>query len=110
MVGPGSGGTIDPGHIARIEADPEFIRLTRQRSRLGLAVTAVIVVVYFGYILLLAYAPGLMRSHVSDSITLGFPLGLGVLLITFLLVALHVGRSASVFDPACARIVDRSRT
>jgi len=105
-----SDGAIPSGIVARIEADPDFATLTRQRSRLGLSVVAAIIVIYFGYILLLAFAPALMRTHVTSSITLGFPLGLGVLVITFLLVAIYVGRSAAVLDPACARIVARSRS
>jgi uncharacterized membrane protein (DUF485 family) len=108
-VGPGAArDTAGPDLVARIVADPEFQTLVRQRNRLGLFVVGTIIVVYFGYILLLAFAPGLMRSKVSSAITTGFPLGLGVLVVTFLLVAFYVGRSASKLDPDVARIVERA--
>ncbi len=101
---------IEEATVARIAADPELAALTRARSRLGLAVVGAMVVVYFGYILLLAFAPTLMRSHVTAHITASFPLGFAVLVITFALVAFHVARSASHIDPVRERIVARSRT
>lgn len=91
----------------RISADPAFLELIRRRDRLGFVVVGSIVVIYFGYILLLAFAPGLMRSHVTTTITAGFPLGLGVLVATFLLVALYVWRSRMILDRMSDEIVNR---
>jgi uncharacterized membrane protein (DUF485 family) len=106
MVGPQARIAVDP---IRIEADPLFQDLVRERRRLGAIVSALMVAIYFGYILLLAFAPGLMRERVSSSITLGFPLGLGVLLATFALVAFYVWRSGTRFDPMVADIVARNQ-
>lgn len=91
----------------RISADPAFLELVRRRDRLGFVVVGSIVVIYFGYILLLAFAPGLMRSHVTTTITAGFPLGLGVLVATFLLVAFYVWRSRTILDRMSDEIVNR---
>ncbi|MBE7209604.1 MAG: DUF485 domain-containing protein [Gluconacetobacter diazotrophicus] len=98
-----------PGHpdqaaVARTLADPAFRDLVRERGRTGAIVVGATVVMYFGYILLLAFAPGLMHERVTTEITAGFPLGLGVMVITFGLVAFYVRRSSARFDPLIARL------
>lgn len=90
--------------MVRTLADPAFRELVRERGRLGRIVVGITVVVYFGYILLLAFAPALMHSHTTPVITTGFPLGLGVMVITFLLVAFYVQRSRRRFEALIARV------
>lgn len=104
---PGSGiaGELNAGEIARIEANPDFRRLVASRASLGATLVILTMVIYFGYIFLLAFAPGIMRSHATDVITMGFPLALGVIVVTILIVAFYVSRANGAFDRLRARVV-----
>jgi uncharacterized membrane protein (DUF485 family) len=84
--------------------NPDFQELERTRGRLGWTLTAIMLVVYFGFILMVAFAPKLMATPVFGDITLGFPLGLGVIVIAILLTGLYVLRANDAFDKLTRRI------
>jgi uncharacterized membrane protein (DUF485 family) len=86
---------------------PDFQELVRARSRLGWTLTAVMLVAYFGFVVLVAWAPGLMGTPVLGVMTLGFPLGLGVILIAIGLTGFYVLRANSRFDTLTRRIQER---
>ena len=89
----------------RIRANPAFIRLERRRSAFSWTLTAVILAVYFGFILLVAFAPGVMAMRVTPSISLGFPLGLGVIVVAVALTGLYVVRANGEFDRLTREVV-----
>jgi uncharacterized membrane protein (DUF485 family) len=101
MLDPRSAG--DPRHI---RANPAFAVLVRKRRALAWVLTAAILVVYFGFIFLVAFAPGLMATPVSTTITLGFPLGLGVIIAAIVLTGIYVLRANAEFDRLTRRIVE----
>jgi len=95
---------MDEIALARLEASPAFEELVRTRGRLGRTLTAAILVIYFGFVVLVAWAPGLMGTPVFGIMTLGFPLGLGVILSAIALTGFYVLRANSSFDALTKRI------
>ncbi len=85
--------------------NPDFRELERVRGRLGWTLTAAILIVYFGFVFMVAFAPGLMATPVFGSMTLGFPLGLFVILFAIAITGFYVQRANAVFDVLTARIV-----
>ena len=96
---------MDDETCARLRATPAFTELERSRGRLGWTLTALILVIYFGFVLLVAFAPGLMATPVFGPMTLGFPLGLGVIVSAILLTGIYVLRANGSFDALTRRIV-----
>ena len=91
---------------ARLRATPTFRQLEHSRGRLGLALTATMLAIYFGFVGLVAFAPALMGTPVLGTMTLGFPLGLGVILSAILLTGIYVLRANSTFDALTRRVVE----
>ena len=61
--------------------------------------------VYCGFILLVAFAPDLLKQRIGDGVTtLGFPLGLGVILVAIALTGIYVWRANSEFDRLTAEL------
>jgi uncharacterized membrane protein (DUF485 family) len=87
-----------------VRENPDFVELERTRGRLGWTLTAIMLVIYFGFIFLVAFAPGLMATPVFGIMTLGFPLGLFVILSAIALTGFYVVRANSAFDRLTARI------
>jgi len=87
-----------------VRDNPDFVELERTRGRLGWTLTAIMLVIYFGFIFLVAFAPGLMATPVFGIMTLGFPLGLFVILSAIALTGFYVMRANSAFDRLTARI------
>jgi uncharacterized membrane protein (DUF485 family) len=96
---------MDEQTCARISASPAFKELERSRGALGWTLTALILVIYFGFVFLVAFAPKLLGTPVAGTLTLGFPLGLGVILSAIVLTGIYVARANSRFDALTRKIV-----
>ncbi len=84
-------------------ANPKFQRLVRSRTTLGLVLTALMLVIYYGFILLIAFDNGFLSKVVVGSVTsMGLVIGLGVLISAFVLVAIYVAVANTRFDAMTA--------
>ncbi len=92
--------------IEQIRNHPAFLELERQRSVFGWTLAAIMMVIYYGFILVLAFAPEVMAIRVGSGVmTLGFPLGLGVILSAIVLTGIYVLRANGQFDRLTRQIV-----
>jgi uncharacterized membrane protein (DUF485 family) len=97
--------------FARIAADPRYRELVRRRSRFTWALTAIMLAVYFGYIVLIAFDKEFLAQPMSagSATSLGIPIGLGVILIAIVLTGIYVRRANRDFDPMLAAVLEASR-
>jgi len=65
-------------------------RLAARRWRVALGLTAAMLAVYFGFILLIAFAKPLMGAPVAGQLTLGILLGVLVIISAWLLTWIYV--------------------
>ncbi len=87
------------GRTQAIEADERYRRLVATRSRFAWTLTALMLVIYFGYILLIAFEPQWLARPIGAGVTsIGIPLGIGVIVAGIVLTALYVRRANAVFD------------
>jgi uncharacterized membrane protein (DUF485 family) len=93
-----------------IQRNPKYQQLVKQRSSYGWTLTLVMLFIYFGFILLIGYAPKFLGTPMGDSVmTVGLPIGLFVILSAFVLVAIYVRRANSTYDSLIRAIVEESR-
>ena len=63
-------------------------------------------IVYFGFILLVAYAPHFLGTPMGTGVTtIGIPIGLLVIVSAILLTGLYVSKANSKYDPLIRKIV-----
>ena len=84
----------------RIEHSAHFRELVEKRQRLATFLSLIMLVVYVGFILLIAFAPGWLGTplHAGTSVTRGIPIGIGIIVISFVLTGIYVWRANSEFD------------
>lgn len=84
----------------RIENNPHFQQLVDKRQHFATLLTTIMLVLYYGFILLIAFAPGWLGTpiHAGTSVTRGIPLGIGLIVLSFILTAIYVIRANSEFD------------
>jgi uncharacterized membrane protein (DUF485 family) len=86
--------------LARVAADPRYQELVARRSRFTWLLTTIMLVVFFGYILLIAFNKEFLARPIGGgATTIGIPIGLGVILIGIALTGIYVRRANSEFDP-----------
>ncbi|SDB98453.1 Uncharacterized membrane protein, DUF485 family [Cupriavidus sp. YR651] len=84
----------------------DFEQLHRTRRRFSWSLTAAMLLVYFGFILTLAFRPDLLalRLVAGQPMSVGIPIGFGMFAFTFALVAVYVYRTNTVYDRMIADI------
>jgi uncharacterized membrane protein (DUF485 family) len=95
--------------IEKVTRDPEFHALRARRARLAWTLSTAMAAIYFGFILVVAFAPALLATSLGPgtTTTLGIPLGIGVILAAFVLTGIYVRRANTDFDLATERIIER---
>ena len=98
----------DIAHV--IKADPNYQKLVRTRSRYGWTLTWIMMAVYYGFILLVAFDKELMGTRLGQGVmTWGMPIGLAVILFTIVITGVYVRRANSEFDELTAAIRERAQ-
>ncbi|KIV62792.1 putative membrane protein, clustering with ActP [Pseudomonas sp. FeS53a] len=84
----------------RIHENPRFKELVTKRERFAWLLSAIMLGLYLAFILLIAFEPQVlgMRLSADSPITLGIPIGVGIILTAFVLTGVYVRRANGEFD------------
>jgi len=95
---------------SRIQNNPKYHELVKQRDVLAWTLTVLVLVIYYGFILLVAFAGGFLAEPISSTsvIPIGVPIGVGVILSSVVLTGIYVYRANQVFDPLIREIIQDS--
>jgi uncharacterized membrane protein (DUF485 family) len=93
---------------AQLLNDPDFKELMRQKNLISTILTIVMLVVYLGFIVLLAFAPQVLATKVGRGASLGIPLGIGVIIIAWILTGVYVRWANTRYDALVAAVRSKS--
>ncbi len=92
--------------LESIQKNPKYHQLVSERRSLGLTLSVAMCVIYFGFILLVAFAPGFLGASLTGGVTtIGIVVGLLVIVAAFLLTAFYVSRANGTYDALTRDIV-----
>ena len=93
----------------KIAANPTYQKLVRTRSSFGWILTAIMMFVYYGYIALIAFNKEVLAARLGEGVmTVGIPVGFGVIVFTILITGFYVRRANSEFDQLTREIVEEA--
>jgi len=96
---------MDADLTRRIIADPRYQQLKAKRTTLGWTLTLAMMVVYYGFILLVAFGKPFLATRLGEGVTtIGMPLGLAVIVFTVVITAIYVRRANREFDALSEQI------
>jgi uncharacterized membrane protein (DUF485 family) len=101
---------MDVSTLQRIEADPNYQKLVSERKSFGWTLAIITLVIYYGYIEIVAFAPSVIAIKVSGDITVGIILGVAIILASILLTGIYVLRANSEYDDLTNAIVNAAKT
>lgn len=93
----------------RIRSHPKFKELVEKRSRFGIQLSIVMLTIYYGFILIVAFAPDILGIPVFGVITLGIPVGILIILAAFALTGVYVSRANTEFDDLNQEILEGTK-
>ncbi|NDY58319.1 DUF485 domain-containing protein [Desulfovibrio sulfodismutans] len=90
---------------ARHIDEAAFRSLVRAKWTVSLILTVLILAIYFGFILVLAFAKDLLTTKIGTHLTLGLPVGLGVILSACVLTGIYVYWANRTYDASVRDII-----
>lgn len=91
--------------LQRVVNHPKYQELKAKRSRFGWMLTWAMMVVYYGFIMLVAFNKEFLSQKLGAGVmTVGVPIGFGVIVFTVVITAIYVRRANSEFDDLTAEI------
>jgi len=85
--------------VDKIKTHPKYLELRRKRNSLGVLLTVLMLVVYYGYIGLIAFDKAFLAQPIGAGVTtLGIPIGMGVIIFTIVITGIYVKRANGEFD------------
>lgn len=92
--------------VARIRANPKYKELKAKRSSFGWLLTALMMVVYYGYIALIAFNKEFLAQPLGAGVTtIGVPIGMGVIVFTIVITGIYVRRANTEYDELTRQIL-----
>lgn len=93
-----------------IERNPKFIELVHKRKSLGWTLSAIMLAIYMGFILVVSFAPNVLEASLGGGVTtVGIVVGVLVILSAFVLTGIYVRKANAEYDTLTRSIVEESK-
>ena len=92
--------------VDKIKANPDYQELISKRSSFSIKLSIAMLVVYFTFILTIAFIPSALGTPLSpDSVTtVGIPIGIAIIIFAFILTGIYTKRANGEFDDLSNKI------
>lgn len=85
--------------VERIKNNANYQKLVAVRSSYGWTMTAIMLIVFYGFILLVAFDKQLLATRIGAGVTTwGIPIGIFVIVFTVIITGIYVLRANKQFD------------
>ncbi len=85
--------------IAQVKNNPKYQKLVKERSKFAWTLSMIMLVVYYAFIMTIAFMPELLAVKIGAGvITIGIPIGIAIIFLSFILAGIYVRRANSEFD------------
>jgi cation/acetate symporter len=92
---------------ARIRKNPKFVQLIARRGRLAWTLSAIVLILFYAFVLTVAFAPSVIGQRVmpGSTLTIGVAIGLFQFVFFWLLTAFYVRKANADFDALTAEVI-----
>lgn len=90
-----------------ILSDPDFIALKKEKSTISVVLTILELVLYFGFIGLIAFNKPFLVTKISGAINIGIPIAVGTILLSWVLTGVYIWWANTRYDVLVKKIKDK---
>lgn len=100
---------MPPKSAHELLEDPEFQKLARQKNTVSLVLTILQLVLYFGFIALIAYNKEFLARKTGEgsATTIGIPIAVGVIVLSWILTGIYIYWANNKYDAMVKSVKDR---
>ncbi len=95
----------------KIRSNPKYQQLKSTRDSYGWIMTILMLVVYYGYIAMIAFNKAALAAPLGATgvTTVGIPIGVGVIVFTIVITGIYVRRANTEFDALKEEIIKEAK-
>lgn len=86
---------------------PDFKRLVAKRWSVSIILTIALFIIYYGYIALIGWNKAFLSTKIGEVTPIGIPIGVGVIVLSWVLTVVYVVWANKVYDPEVQRLKDQ---
>jgi uncharacterized membrane protein (DUF485 family) len=95
--------------LRAVAENPKYKKLIAKRTRFGWILTAIMLVCYYGYVSLIAFDKAFLAKPIGGGeMSVGIPLGFGLIVLAIILTGVYVIRANGEFDRLTREIVEEA--
>lgn len=96
---------MDAKMVEQIKNNPNYQELVAKRSSFAWTLTIVMLVMYYAFILVIAFNKELLGASLSGGVTtVGIPVGVLIIVVSFVLTGIYTKRANGEFDDLTNKI------
>ena len=85
--------------VQKIQSNPKYQELVSKRSSFSLKLSIFVLAMFYAYILVIAFNKDLLATKLGDGVmTVAFPIGAAIIVISFMTTLIYVRRANSEFE------------
>jgi uncharacterized membrane protein (DUF485 family) len=97
---------MDKELVEKIKNNPSYQELVTKRSSFGWKMAIAMLVVYYAFILIIAFSPKTLGISMGGVTTIGIPIGMLIILFSFIMAGIYTKRANSEFDDLAKKLKD----
>ena len=96
--------------VEKIQNNAQFQELVARRNRFAWTMSIIVLVVYYTYILVIAFKPEVFATPISSTsiISIGIPIGAGIILFSWIMTGIYIRRANNEFDEMTKQIQEEA--
>ncbi len=89
--------------------DPDFMQLTSQKNTISIILTILELVLYFGFIYLVAESKGFLSQKISEdgAATIGIPIAVGTILGSWVFTGIYIWWANAKYDEMVKKVIEK---
>ncbi|HLF93286.1 MAG TPA: DUF485 domain-containing protein [Planctomycetota bacterium] len=97
----------DPKSRLHLLDDPDFKELTASKTRISIILTTATLIIYYGFIFLVAFKKEFFGRKFTENIPIGIPIGVGVIVASWVLTGIYVRWANARYDTLVQNVKDK---
>jgi uncharacterized membrane protein (DUF485 family) len=89
---------INEEKVREIVNSEKFKALVSKQLRYSLTLTFIMLAVYFGFILMIAFNKELLSVKIGEYLTIGIPIGIGIIVFAWILTGIYTRWANKYYD------------
>lgn len=85
--------------VQKIKSNPKYQELVSKRNSFSLKLSIFVLAMFYGYVLVIAFNKEILATKIGEGVmTVAFPIGAAIIIISFITTLIYVARANSEFE------------